>query len=908
MALQAINLRVNLRVKPLGIDTAKPEFSWQLTSDERSIWQTGYQIQVAVVESFALTPDPLWDSGIISSDIPWGAIYSGVPLISCCQYFWRVRVRDHNQQVGPWSPPSWFETAFLEGSKTPDAQWITREIRPSKPQSKDRDVLYFCRELHLPSSVRRARLYATSLGWYKFFLNDVNITGREQVPRWTPYHHHIEYQSYDVTALLRSGENHMGAIVADGHFRGENGGLSKRNCYGDRLALFCLLTIELETGQQIECRTDTSWTVTTGRIVRADPKAGELVDFRICEAWRTGETDTVGRPDREAVDLLPSPTKSLISEETEKVEDIGRLVAKRIWWSPAGKMLVDLGQNFAGHVRVKLQGPQGRAVTLTYSEVLTPEGELDIDYIEPVGKGRPQRDQAILSGSGTDWFEPMFTLHGFRYVEITGLDDLLSTSDIEGVVISSQLGPTAKFHCSDSRLEKLYQNTLWSFWSNFIDTPTDCPTREQSGWTGDLQVFAPTAMLLARDVQSYLRRYLRNLSKEQWTDGRIPPFIPSGDSEFAGTSWLSRMTASSVGWGDVSVILPWKMFEHFADKTILERQYASMKLWVNFLERTARTGRSWRRWLWGGPAEHEQYIVDTGFHWGEWLRPGETGLVPMLANLFLWPSPAVPTAYLAESSRLLSETARTLGHDQDAAYYHQLSGNVSTAWRKSFVRSSGSRIGQDKQDDYVRAIKFGLVSGPEKQAALARLVELVHQTDYHIGTGFLTTGDLVGTLCDNGYGDEAFRLLLQTTPPSWLYAVEREATTIWESWEGYTSSGRASLSHNHYALGAVTGWLISGLVGVNKASPGWRHIRIAPRIGGGITHAEAKVEIPFGQLFCSWTCEDGSEDVMMQVQIPAGTTADVQIGDSAAYSIGSGHHKLCWSKEGWITVDGFDSG
>ncbi|KAJ5359094.1 uncharacterized protein N7496_011507 [Penicillium cataractarum] len=895
MALHPVSLRVNLLSEPLGIDTSQPEFSWQLSAQQAAVLQSAYQIQVSERLDFSA---PHWDSGVITSDLPYEAQYNGAALVSCRRYYWRVRVWDQVNQPGNWSDVSWFETAFLPGSNGPNAQWISRKsLTPLSSQLQDRDVLYFRRDITLQQPACRARVYASGLGWYKLVINGVNVTGRAQVPRWTPYENHLEYSVFDVGLVLREGHNCLGAIVADGHYRGENNGLSHRNCYGDRLGLFCLLVVDLEDGQQMIVRSDNDWAVTTGRIVHSDPKAGETADFRIPDVF--DDDMSSGLHAWESTDILPIPTKHLIAEETVRVDEIDRRPTTHVWWSPKGQMLVDFGQNMVGHVRVLLRGPRDTKVTLTFSEVLTPEGELDLAYLEPVGKDRPQQDKVLLSGTPAgDWFEPMFTIHGFRYVALTGLDALLSPDEIEAIVISSQFTGWAEFDCSDSRLAQLFRNTVCSFRGNFTDTATDCPTRERSGWTGDLQVFASTAVLLTRDVQSFLRRYLRNLRAEQWDDGRIPPFIPSGDSKFAGVSWLSRLTASAVGWGDVCVHLPWKMHCHFGETTILERQFDSMRRWVDALAERARNKRSWTRWLFGGPAEVEQYIVDTGFHWGEWLRPGETSLVPLLVNLFLWPNAAIPTAYLAESSRILGEIAGALGRKEDEASYRELACRVREAWQKTFVSGGGYHIAHDKQDDYVRAVQFGLVSGVEKEAALARLAQLVEQAEYHLATGFLSTGELLPTLITNGYVEEGFRVLLQTTAPSWLYAVEHGATTVWESWEGCTPEGQAVLSQNHYAPGAVVAWLLQGLAGINPAVPGWRRIRIAPQIGS-IMHAYGSVDTPFGRVTCHWRREQETDDIHLELHIPPGTTAEVQIGDGVVLSKPSGYYRVTWSGSQW---------
>lgn len=891
MSLLANNLRVNALREAFGIDTPNPEFSWSLASDQTCVLQTAYQVQVSNDDGFD-EKSIVWDSGETASDKPFAVRYRGAGLLSKTRYYWRVAVWDQVRNRGPWSAISWFESGFFEPSDF-HAQLILRSIAPGTKTKQDRTTLYFRRFINVPGSVIRGRLYATAHGWYKSYINMTNVTADAQVPRWTPHDRYTEYQTYDVTSLFHVGENVLGAIVSDGHFRGENLGFSSRNCYGDQLGYYARIELELEGGATMHFETNDSWQVGLGRIVRSDPKAGERIDLRIPQHEWLSKNSPVEPYNFQPVQVSKTPIERLIAEETERVGEISKIKPARVWVSPAGKQLVDFGQNFTGVVRVHLDGPRGTQVAFAYSEVLTKAGELNTDYIMPIGADEVARDEVTLSGTA-EWFEPMFTLRGFRYVQIEGLPQprVSDSLKIEAVVVSTKLDHTGTFSCSDERLEKLFRNTLWSMDSNFLSTPTDCPTRERAGWTGDIQVFSPTAMLMAR-VDSYLRRYVRNVAAEQYLRGSIPPYIPSGDSAYSGSRFLTRAFSSSVGWGDVSVLVPWHLYQYYGSTTVLECQYDSMKKWVDFLEERARNKQSWRRWFFGGSAKVEQYILDTGFHWGEWLRPGESGILDWIKGILLFPSAAVPTAYLAESSRLLSEIAGLIGKEDDASYYQSLSIKVRDAWVKSFVRQGGKRIAEDKQDDYVRAVNFNLIPKELQAAALERLAELVRHADYHLGTGFLSTRLLLPTLCDGGFSDEAFRVLLQTSPPSWLFPVERGSTTIWETWEGYNTKGDAYMSHNHYALGAVSGWLIEGIAGLSIASPGWRRIRVAPRLGGGLSYASGSVMTPFGRLTSLWKVSKERGVVELRVDIPAGTTAEIHLG-SGVQEVGSGSHEFSW--------------
>ena len=512
MALKNEHLRVSALHNPLGIDSSNPEFSWTLASSRESVLLTAWQIQVSLDAGFG-TEHIAWESGKTASDKPFAAIYEGSTLSPKTPYHWRVKTWDDRDQDGSWSETAWFETGILAGFER-QAKLITRPTTPGKKPKDETETLCFRRFIDLPKPVTRGRLYTTAHGWYRSFINTTNVTADAQVPRWTPHHVFTEYQTYDVTDLFHVGENVVRAVVADGHFRGKNLYFSKHHCYGDRLGYYALLELELEGGECLCFITDDSWDAGFGRVIRSDPKDGETVNLRRPEhEWldrKCPETPYGFKP----VEVLPEPMETLIAEEVERVGIISTIKPAEMWISPSCKLLVDFGQNFTGVVRLYLNSSCESTVVLTYSEVLTKSGELNLAYINPLGADDVVRDSITTSGRG-DWFETPFSLRGFRYLQIDGApaDSSIDSLQIEARFISTKLQDVSSSSCSDTRLEKLFENTLRNMYSNFQSTPMDCPTRERAGWTGDIQVFSSAAVVL-EDVKNYLRRYLRCLAAE----------------------------------------------------------------------------------------------------------------------------------------------------------------------------------------------------------------------------------------------------------------------------------------------------------------------------------------------------------------------------------------------------------
>lgn len=847
--LEMDRLRTQHRINPLGIDARHPVFRWAWRGEAPVSWR----LQVWQEDSAG----PIWDSGALGMESQLGLRYAGPPLQSRRRYHWRV-----GSDRGAWSSFASFEMGLLEPE-----DWQAEWVGYPAAASDDGRTLYLRGHTTLPGTVVRARAYASALGWYRLFVNDTDVTGDALVPRWTPLDHIIEYQVYDVTGALRTGSNFFSLAVGDGRYRGALGITHRRAVYGKRLAGLLQIEAELADGRIVRTVSDTDWWAGGGRILRSDPMGGEIADLRIDErAWLAAGVPPTGFVPAEP---LPRHPRRLVAEEVERVRAVGWLRPERILRSPAGKYLIDFGQNIAGVPALTLEGPAGERVDLTASEVLTPQGELDIDYVSLIGPAAPQRDVVTLAGEPTR-YQPRFTLHGFRFLEVSGPVSERALRDAEAAIISTDLEEVGRFCCSDERLNRLFQNIKWSMRANFTDTATDCPTRERSGWTGDIQIFGETATMLF-DVAAFLGRYIDNLGLEQWADGTIPPFIPAECSKASGRpSVTTRVTRTSTGWGDVAVVLPWTLYQAYGDPSFLERGWTAMTRWVGYLETEARTKRGRGRWFSKRLGAHDRYILGSGFQWGEWLRAGDRA--PQVIRDLLIPDASLATAYFALSAGILAKAADVLGREREASAYEVLARRVREAWRAAFVREDGL-IGQNRQEDYIRALAFELLPAHERPAAAERLAQLVAEADHHLATGFLSTSLLLPTLGAHGYAETAYRVLMQTTTPSWLHQVEQGATTTWETWPGYTRRGRAYMSHNHYAFGSVASWMIDGIAGLGRAAPGYRRLRIAPKIGGDLTHATASVMTPFGTASSGW--ERRGDQVTLLVEVPPGTTAEI---------------------------------
>ncbi len=696
------------------------------------------------------------------------------------------------------------------------------------------------------------------------YLNGKKVSNDIFTPGWTSYKKRIQYQTYDVTALIQP-SNAIAAIVGDGWYRGNIGFQKQRAYYGEKLALLAQLVINYSDGTSETIVTDKNWKVSTGPILESDIYNGEKYDARLeMDGWATAafKADSWKQAGE-----LNHPKDILVAPQGVPVKAVEELAPIKLLTTPKGETVWDMGQNMVGWVRLKVSGQNGDVITIKFAEVLDKEGNFYTDNL----RAAKCTDTYILKGSGEETYEPKFTFHGFRFVQIEGLKTAPTIGQIAGVVIHSVMTPTGQFACSDSLINQLQHNIQWGQKGNFLDVPTDCPQRdERLGWTGDAQVFSPTAAYNF-DVSAFYTKWMKDVTADQTADGLVPHVIPD----------VLNGGGGSTAWADASLIVPWTTYLAYGDKRILEVQYPSMKAWVDYMKKRAGDDL-----LWTGD-----------YHFGDWLAfattrsdyPGATTERDLIA-----------TAYYAHSSGLLAKIAGILGNTADAQKYADLSKSIKKAFVAEFVTPTG-RLVSNTQTAYCLAIAFDLLPENLVSKAAGYLAEDVKKMG-HLTTGFVGTPLLCSTLSAQGHDDLAFMLLNRKDYPSWLYPVTQGATTIWERWDGQkpdsTFQDVGMNSFNHYAYGAIGEWLytyVSGLQ-IDEKQPGYKHFIIEPHPGGGLTNARVEFNSMYGMIKSSWKID--GENILLDVEIPANTKATVVMPgkDKETKELGSGKYSFTLKK------------
>lgn len=840
-------LTCEYRCNPLGIGVTRPRLSWQITAVKPNFKQSGYEIRVA--ESAAALNKSTgisWSTGKILSDQSVLITYLGAPLRSAKRYFWKVRIWDNQQKVSEWSDTAWWETGLLDST-----QWKANWIAAAGQEKEDHRPVYFRKEFFSAKRIKSARLYISSLGLYQVFVNGEKVGKDLFTPGWTSYNKRIQYQTYDVTEMLAT-SNAIGAVVGDGWYRGNIGGKVQRNYYGEKLALIAQLEIAYSDGTNQTIVTDDTWRCGRGAILLSDIYNGETIDANQgVKGWDRPGTNP-GSFDQAIV--LNHPKGILMAQQGASVREISTLVPQKIMVTPKGETVYDMGQNMVGWVRLKVKGRKGDRVVLRFAEVLDKAGNF---YTENLRKAKAT-DELILGGEEETLFEPHFTFHGFRYVKLEQFPGKTEPYSITGVVIHSDMPLTGSFSCSDSLVNQLQHNIQWGQRGNFLDVPTDCPQRdERLGWTGDAQVFAPTAAFNF-GVAPFFTKWLADLAADQLPNGKVPDVVPD----------VRSGRGSSTAWGDASIAVPWALYQAYGDTSILAAQYPSMKAWVEWMRSRSGTDHLWR----GDP------------HYGDWLAyattqsdyPGATTEKDLIAN-----------GYFAFSTERLSLIAGILHKEEERRIYAELAQIVRNAFCHEYLAPSG-RLVSNTQTAYALALVYRLLPDSMEAKAAAHLAEDVKRMK-HLTTGFVGTPLLCQALSDHGYGELAFELLMNKEYPSWLYPITRGATTIWERWDGIKPDGSfqdlSMNSFNHYAYGAIGNWLycyVAG-IGMDAASPGYHHFLIQPHVGGGLTHAAATLKSMYGTISSEWKKENGR--VVLNCEVPANTTARVVLEGAATGKI-----------------------
>ena len=835
--IKVTDLQCEHKTNPLGIGEMKPRFSWKLDGEARNILQSAYQIRVST------SPDlknSIWDSGKVPSDQSVLQEYKGSDLKSRTRYYWQVKVWDNTKKESSWSTTANFETGMLD-----NAEWKAKWIEPVQDTARKIPAHLVRKEFNVKKAVSRARAYVTGHGFYELSLNGRKVGDQLLTPGWTAYEDRLQYQVYDITSMLRQGNNAVGAMLGDGWYRGTLGWINRWGIWGKKLGLLCQINVVYTDGTEDVIITDSSWKGSAdGPIVMNGIYEGETYDARKeMSGWNSpGFNDRAWKAVNEADHSL----KNLVAMQTVPVREIQQLKPKKIFKTPKGTLVADFGQNMVGWVRLKVRGNAGTTVTIRHAEVLDKFGEF---YTENLRHSTATATYT-LKGSGDETYEPRFSFFGFRYIAVDGFPGELTNDAVTGIVIHSDMKPTGTFECSDTLLNQLQHNIVWGQKGNFLDVPTDCPQRdERLGWTGDAQAFARTAAY-NMNVAPFFTKWLKDVAADQAENGSVPFVVPNA---------LGPQAAGSAGWADVATIIPWNMYEVYGDRRILENQYESMKAWVGYME-SQSTNDLWNK----------------GFHFGDWLffiPPDDRDGRAAVSDKYM-----IAQCFFAHSTQLVINAAKVLGKTDEAAKYETLLRRIKEAYRKEYMTPAG-RLISGTQTAYVLALHFDMLPEELRQQAAQRLVENIKSYDNHLTTGFLGTPYLCHVLTRFGHNDVAYDLLLQKTYPSWLYPVTMGATTIWERWDGQkpdsTFQNAGMNSFNHYAYGAIGDWMYRVVGGIEIGAPGYKHIIIQPQPDARLSHAKTTYESGYGLIRSGWERKDNQ--MVVSVRIPPNTTATVNL-------------------------------
>lgn len=833
--MKAINLKTEYLINPIGIDIRHPRLFWNCEGGTK---QTAYRIVAKTDEQI------VWDSGKVSSD----SMHADYPndLASRQRVEWSVTLWDETDSKGESSETAFFETGLLSASDF-RAKWISGNYRVNPKKRYPVDC--FKKEFSA-HNVAKARLYITACGLYEALVNGKRVDDFVLAPGHTDYTKRIQLQTYDVTELLENGENVITVELADGWYRGSCGAWGLRNQYGTQTKLYAQLEITDKSGNKAVIGTDQTWAWSNdGKIRFADNKDGEIV-----EAWR--EPSYGGFAKETKCDVTP------VSSNNVPVTEHERFSVQKVITTPGGAKVLDFGQNIAGYISFAVMAKKGQKIKLRFGEMFDENGEFTQKNFQCANKKRtrvtPLQQIEYYCKDGLNEYKTKFAIFGFQYVLIES-DVEWKKEDFTAVSVCSDMEETLSFDSSNELLNRLVEATRWSAKNNHADVPTDCPTRERHGWTGDAQIFCNTASYLF-NYAPFARKYVSDMIDGQRKNGKFRQITPKGGVDF----YMDFMDGSA-GWSDAGVLIPYRIYKRYGDQKILKNSYDAMKKYADFKIKTlgkwyptaVRTGIE---------RKYRKYISNYGQSYGEWAEPTEVHITGF--RDFACPHPEETTAYIVYLLQTMAEIAEVLGKQDDKKRFSEYAEKAKIGYGK-LIECPKFSLDTDRQAKLVRPLYMGLLNEKQAEFAKKRLITALEHYDWRLGTGFLSTPFILYVLEDIDV-EYAYRLLENEQMPGWLFMPKMNANTIWESWEGTQAQGGIA-SLDHYSKGAVLEWVVSEMCGIQVS--GENEFTIAPKAGGHFTFAKCEYQSVYGKVKSDWRRENGKTVYM--ISVPANTTAKV---------------------------------
>lgn len=833
--MKAINLKTEYLINPIGIDIRHPRLMWNCEGGTK---QTAYRIVAKTDEQI------VWDSGKVSSD----SMHADYPndLASRQRVEWNATLWDETDSKVESSETAFFETGLLSASDF-RAKWISGNYRVNPKKRYPVDC--FKKEFSA-HNVAKARLYITACGLYEALVNGKRVDDFVLAPGHTDYTKRIQLQTYDVTELLENGENVITVELADGWYRGSCGAWGLRNQYGTQTKLYAQLEITDKSGNKAVIGTDQTWAWSNdGKIRFADNKDGEIV-----EAWRTPSYGGLAKETKR--DVTPASSNNVPVTEHE------RFSVQKVITTPGGAKVLDFGQNIAGYISFAVMAKKGQKIKLRFGEMFDENGEFTQKNFQCANKKRtrvtPLQQIEYYCKDGSNEYKTKFAIFGFQYVLIES-DVEWKKEDFTAVSVCSDMEETLSFYSSNELLNRLVQATRWSAKNNHADVPTDCPTRERHGWTGDAQIFCNTASYLF-NYAPFARKYVSDMIDGQRKNGKFRQITPKGGVDF----YMDFMDGSA-GWSDAGVLIPYRIYKRYGDKKILENSYAAMKKYADFKIKTlgkwyptaVRTGID---------RKYKKYISNYGQSYGEWAEPTEVHITGF--RDFACPHPEETTAYIVYLLQTMAEIAEVLGKQDDKKRFSEYAEKAKIGYGK-LIECPKFSLDTDRQAKLVRPLYMGLLNEKQAEFAKKRLITALEHYGWRLGTGFLSTPFILYVLEDIDV-EYAYRLLENEQMPGWLFMPKMNANTIWESWEGTQAQGGIA-SLDHYSKGAVLEWVVSEMCGIQVS--GENKFTIAPKVGGHFTFAKCEYKSVYGKVKSDWRREGGKTVYM--ISVPANTTAKV---------------------------------